>query len=45
LLLDKTRRENQISEQLLALKELNSRGENGYSKAATIVRDAVLTSK
>ena len=45
LLLDKTRRENQISEQLLALKEVNSRGENGYSKAAAIVRDAVLTTK
>ena len=45
LLVDKTRRENQISKQLLALKELNSGGESGYSKAAAIVRDAVVTSK
>ncbi len=45
LLVDKTRREHQISEQLLALRDLNSGAESGYSKAAAIVKDAVLATK
>ena len=45
LLVDKTRRENQVSKQLLALKELSSGAESGYSKAAAIVGDAVFKTK
>ena len=42
LLADRRTREKQICEQTLALKELSSGAEGGYSKAARIVKDALL---
>ena len=45
LLVDRVRRQKQVSEQSLALKELNSGTDGGYSKAASVVRDAVLAPK
>jgi len=42
LLADETKRQIQIEAQLLALEELNNGAENGYSRAARVVSDAIL---